>query len=475
MSGFNIFNYDVKTNYTEQLSDFLTNLRYEDLPKDVIDRAKCTTLHAIGCSIAAADMDMTKSANKIAAEVGKGGNATSWTNGQKLTPAAACFANGTACDMLDWEDCSYTGHPMAALVPAAMAVAEDQKATGKDYLTAFVAGFEVYQRIALCVGHPAKGRPVKFGHALPNWPVFAASMAAAKFYGLDAEKTNQAIGMSVLFHKQLSNLQQATLSGAYHYESGWCAQGGLQAALCAREGINNLKDSLDIPYAYVEQQIEDPPYEWLNKELGSRWLLMELLVKHWPANMWVQNPVEAALSLLKQHQFALEDIEEIIVNPPLEFRMHFRPEGYESLMDAEFSTPYCIAAALYNPDPGPEWYSAETMKDPKVLALAAKVKSGDAAPDGLLYMFNIFLESNGKAFPKRTVTIRMKDGTVYEEMVELPKGHPANMLTHDEFHELFLHQTSKTLPKEKAEGLFNFIMDLENQEDLSKIGQFFVQ
>lgn len=473
MGGFNIFGFDVKTNYTDQLSQFLVDLRYEDIPAEVLDRAKCMTLHTIGCAIAAADMSMTESANRIAEEIGSGGRATSWTTGKKLTANGACFTNATACDMLDWEDCCYTGHPMASLVPTAMAIAEEEKACGKDYLTAFVAGFEVYQRIALCVGDPSKGRTPGFGHALPNWPIFAASMAAAKFYGLDVEKTNQALGMSVLFHKQTSNLQQATLSDAYHFENGLCAQGGLQAAMCAQEGFKNLKDSLDIPYSYVELQSENPTYEWMNKDLGKRWFLLESLVKHWPANMWVQNPIEAALLLLKDHQFNPDEIEEIIVDPPLEYRMHFRPEGYESVMDAEFSTPYCVAAALYYPVPGAWWYSKETMKDPKVLALAAKVKGGDSEPDGLLPMFNTFLQSEGKAFPKRTVTIRMKDGAVYEKVVELPKGHPANMLTHEEFRESFLQQTEKAMTRENAEALFHFIMDLENQEDLSQIGRFF--
>lgn len=475
MNGFNIFGYDVKTSYTKQLADYIADLKYDDIPAEVVERAKFTTLHTIGCSLAATHLEMSNSADRIAHQISCDGSATSWVSGKKMSAAAACFTNGTAADMLDWEDCSYTGHPMAALVPTSIAVAEELGVSGKDYITAFIAGFEIYQRIALCVGHPARGRQPKYGHALPNWPIFAASAAAAKFYGLNSEQCNQTIGMSVLFHKQLSNLQQATLSGAYHYESGWCAQGGLQAALCAREGINNLMDSLDIPYAYVEQQLDDPAYEWLNKELGSRYTLMELLVKHWPANMWVQNPVEAALNLLEKYAFSIDSIDEIIVDPPLEFRMHFRPEGYESLMDAEFSTPYCIAVALCNPKPGAVWYSEENMKNPRVLSLASKVKAGPSKPDGLLEMFTIFLDSNGKDFPKRDVTIKMQDGTIYKETVVLPKGHPANMLTKEEFHDLFLYQSSPALGQQKAQQLFEYITDLEKQDSLSNISQFFIR
>lgn len=473
MTGFNVFGWDVKTEYTKTLAEYVEKMRYEDIPAEVLERFKIFLTHAIGCALAASKMKSTEIAVTVAKEIGSSGDATCWVTGEKMTTSAACFANGAALDMLDWEDCAYTGHPLYGIIPPAIAIGEQKKASGKELLTAMVAAFEAYQRIALCVGDPGKIPHPKFGHGLPNWSIFGATAAAAKLYELSADQINQAFGATAMIHPINSSGVQATMSEAYHLEAGYIAQGGLWAALCAREGIDNMRDAFDIPYMFSEQLTKDPQFHWLNKELGSRYMLMEMLLKHWPANMWVQNPIEAAWLINKEHNLDTDQIKEIIVDPPMEFRMHHRPEGYTSVLDAEFSTPYGVAIVLLHPVPGADWYTKEMFKDPKVLELAAKVKAGPSAALSLLGSFDVYASSNGTDFPTRTVTIEMNDGTIYTKEVKFPKGHPMNMLTKEEIHELFMHQSQKCLTAEKAEGLFSFIWNLENETDVSEIAKFF--
>lgn len=475
MSGFNVYGFDVQTNYTQQLSEYVEKLRYEDIPPEVRQRVKFAISHTIGAALAAVPLDLATSADKVSQEVSPTGTATSWVSGKKMSPAAASFVNGSLADMLDWEDCAYTGHPCCSLVATLIALGEDKKLSGPQIIEAFIAGYETYARIGLSTfGYPEKRRkPIKYGTCLSNVSIFASSMAAAKIFGLDAEKINQTIGMSILLHKQNSNLAQATMAEAYHLEYGWCAQSGLHAAMCAREGLTRLKDGLDIPYAYSQHFVDEPTLYWLGEELGKRYLIMEMLIKHWPANMWLQNPIEAIVDLHAETKFDLEEVKEIVIEPPIDNRMHFRPEGYASLMDAEFSAPYSLAVALYNPKADAKWYMDPNMTDPKVLNLAAKVRGGPSEPDKLPEAFRFFVASKGTSFPPRTVTVTMNDGTVYEKTCVLPKGHPANMLNYDEFHEMFMRQTAAVMAPEKAEELFAFIMDLENQEDISVISKFF--
>lgn len=475
MAGFNIWGFDVKTNYTEKLSEYVAQLKYEDIPAEVIERAKIFITHAIGCSLAAAPMRTTQMAAEMAREIGGEGSATCWVTGEKTSPAGSSFANGVAVDMLDWEDCSYTGHPLYCILPVAVALAEQEKRSGKELLTAFVAAFEAYQRVALCVGYPGKIPHPKYGHGLVNWSIFGASTAAAKLFGLSADQINQTYGMTAMVHPVSSTGHQATMSESYHLVAGYLAQAGLWAAMCARNGVDNMRDAFDIPYMCLEQLTKDPQYEWLNKDLGTRYMLLEMLLKHWPANMWIQNPIETVELLNARHNIDPEQIEEIIVDPPMEFRMAYRPEGFTSVLDAEFSTPFAIAVALLYPTPGCHWYTADKFKDPAVLKLAGKVKSGPSPELSLLGSFDVYTSSNGTDFPPRTVTIRMKDGTVYEETVQFPKGHPMNMITKEELHELFLTQCRVCISAEKAEALFQYIWDMENQSDLSAIGSFFAK
>lgn len=456
-----------ETEYTKKLADYTINLKYEMLPGEVVERAKMMTLHTLGVSLAAKPIDLTEASVKVAraANGGPGGEASVWVGGEKLSMASAAFANGTIADMLDWEDCAWTGHPSAGVIPVAMAVAEGLRKSGKEYLEAVVAAYEVYQRAAMAV-QPPKGFDHNMGWALANWQIFATTTPAAKLMGLTSQQVNQCFGMGVMFAGMPTNLQQATMSNAYHYQHGISAQNGVLAALCAKNGIENLLDCLDIPYAYCEQLTSEVDRTWLDRELKDHFYIMDILIKHWPANMWVNTPVEITGLLVQENKIDVDEIEEIIVNPPTQYRMHCFEEGFDSLMEAQFSIPYVIAAFLLDPKPGPNWYTRENFKNPKLLELAKRVKPGTDKEDTLLECFHTY--QNG-SHPEKTVTIVMKDKTVYSKTQKTHKGHPLDMLTREEFCDMFRREASFAMEPEKAEKLIEFVLNLEQVEDISVI------
>ena len=101
---------------------------------------------------------------------------------------------------------------------------------------------------------------------------------------------------------------------------------------------------------------------------------MTTLLKHWPANMWVQTPVEIAYDLVTEHGIKPEDIRDIIVDPPKEGRMDTPPdEGFRSLTHAQFSTPYVISALIHDRHPGAHWYSPAMLQNPSVISLAQQM------------------------------------------------------------------------------------------------------
>lgn len=455
------------TKYTQNLADYAVDIKFEKLPEEVIERAKMLTLHTLGVSLAAKPIELSDSAIKVAkaANGGAGGEASVWIGGEKLSMASAAFANGTLADMLDWEDCAWAGHPNAGAIPVAMAVAEGLKKNGKEFIEAVVAALEVYQRVSMAV-QPDDDFDHNQGWALGNWQIFAASTAAAKLMDLSKEEMNKTFGMSVLYAKMPSNLQQGTMSNAYHYEYGVTSQNGVLAAMCAKEGVANLMDCFDIPYAYCEQLTKAVDRSWLNKGINDTYYMMDILVKHWPANMWVQTPLELVKLLVEENRINPDDIEEIVVNPPTQYRMHFYEEGFESLMEAQFSIPYVIAAALTDPQPGANWYTEDKFKDPKILEYGMKVKAGEGKEDTLLESFHCY--QNG-SHPEKTVTIKMKDGTVYEKTQRTHKGHPLDMLSREEFCDLFRREASFALTPEQTEKIIEFVLNIENVDDMSQI------
>ena len=137
------------------------------------------------------------------------------------------YANGAAADVLDWEDCTWTGHASAGAVPASFAYGEQTHAAGRDVITAIVAAYEVYQRIAMAVqpGVRQLSGPGP-GLGLVNWQVFASAVAAGKLLGLDAAQMAACISLAAY--------QAPTLMGKdgdgdiYHYAHGIAGKSGAE-------------------------------------------------------------------------------------------------------------------------------------------------------------------------------------------------------------------------------------------------------
>ena len=326
-----------------------------------------------------------------------------------------------------------------------------------------MTGYEVYQRIAMAV-QPSDERWKKKGWGLTSWQIFGCILPVAKLYGFDARKINQAIGMGCECSTLPVAYHATTMSDFYHYEHGYRARDGFVIAKAVEKGIHNQRDALDEPRCYTgvicgddgsngsgETTIRsgEADLTWLTKDLGKRYLIMETLLKHWPANMWVQTPVELIKDMSERHGFGAGDIEEIVVDPPVKGRMWAPDEGFTSVTHAQFSIPFVIASWLRDPNPGAHWYTAEKMKDPKTIALAKRVKFGDSPEESPMSSFKMFREERG--YPMKTVTVTLKDGTRYEGKMDCHPGHPKNMMSREEFSNRFRVQAAPALGDKELE------------------------
>lgn len=465
----NVFGFEL-TDYTKKLCEYLCGMTYEKIPDEVLERAKMLTLHAIGVALAAKELPQAKRAEHAARynNGGTGGTATVWTTGEKLSTTSACYVNSTTADILDWEDCAWTGHPTACVIPTAVAMAEELHRSGRELLTAIVSAYEGYVRVAMS-SMPPDDWDHKKGWGIVSFQNMAAAFAAAKLMGFDEQQMNQAIGITCINTPIISSFTQACMSNSYHYQNGQSSQTAIMGCINVRDGFDNLYDGLDMPYAYTEFLTVEPKREWITKDL-DKFLMMKILVKHWPANMWIQTPIELVHDMARDHGIDPDEIAEILVDPPTQYRMRFNEEGFTSLMDAQFSMPFVLSSMLYSDRVGACWYDEKRFKDPKIIALAKKVKAGPSPEHTLNASFTMYQHGT---FPRKYVRITMNDGTVYERTMAEHKGHPDNMLSREEFCEIFRNNAVPALGAEKAEKLMNFILDLENAEDIAAIGECF--
>lgn len=465
--GFRINADDIKTKYTQELADFTYHLKYEDVPPEVIERAKFIAMQVIGVSFAVTGLPVADKAIGLGKACGgSGGDATIWIDGTKSSVAGAAFANSTLADALDWEDCSWTGHPSASIIPCAFASAEALHKSGKDYLLSIVAGYEVYQRIAMAV-QPPENWPSLKGWGLTAWQIFGGVIPTAKLYGLTPEQINQAIGFGCTACPIPGQLHHITMSDAYHYEHGFRSMEGVMCALNAKAGVDNYMDALDDPWSFENHMCVSPSPDWYTKDLGKRWLIMETLLKHWPANMWVQTPLEITYNLVRKHNLKKENIREIIVDPPTHLRMYYSPEGYTSLTQAQFSIPFMLATLITDPKPSPRWYERSKLTDPDILELAGKVKPG---PSDMLFMPKCFKNFQNGHHPVITITINTCDGNSYSETMECHLGHPRNMMNADQFKERFRVQAENCLKGGRMEEVIELLANIEDCDDMAMVG-----
>lgn len=457
--------HEITTDITKQLSRYIVETTFDDIPPAVVERAKNLILHTIGVSLAALDLQQGKDALALAKELSSGdapGVATLWGDGRKVSWEAAALLGGTLGDMLDWEDCSWTGHPSAGVIPSAVVAAEVYHRSGKDLITAVVVGYEVYQRIAMAGGANINGLNI-----------FASVVPVAKLAGLNEKQVNQALGMATACSAIPVNIHESTMSDALNYLYGFKTLGAVAIVRNAQLGIDNLEDALDDSTAYLDHLRSSTP-EWFLKDLGTDYLLMDILVKHWPANMWVQTYVELADTIRRKYKVDPDQIESIQLQPGVRFRYYKSTTGYESLTQAQFSIPYCVAAVFYHPNAGSIWYQPETLKDPKVVALMNKVTADSFCDETARRPIRAMpgLKQLIRGYnPEKFMTVRLKNGTKYTEGLFSHPGHPTQMFTRDEFNETFRDETVLILTKEEADRIIDTVRGLENEPDAAVLAE----
>src|SRR5438874_4414749 len=222
---------------SRQFARWVDGLRYEDLPADVIDRAKGVTLQALSSVLLGSQMPAGQEAVKLIAEeeAGVQRGATIMVNGSRATKSGAAYANAEmALAGGKWDTFRMLTHPGTCIVPAAFAAAEAEGASGKDFITGLVAGYEVMERMAAEFIPTVMARGF---HAGPVFGIFGAAVAAAKIMRLTEDQVNSAIGLCV-------NLAGGNIESGGLREGG-AAHNALFAVALAKRGQRGGETALE--------------------------------------------------------------------------------------------------------------------------------------------------------------------------------------------------------------------------------------
>jgi MmgE/PrpD N-terminal domain len=307
---------------SREFAAFVASLKFEDLPPEVVDRAKGVTLQALTSALVARDMPASRQALALMQEeeAGGGGAATVLCNGSKLTKAGAGFVNA---EMIfaggKWDTFRMLTHPGIAILPAALVAAEITGASGKEFLTAIAAGYEVMERMAAEFIPTVMSRGF---HAGPVFGIFGAAVAAAKLQRLDESQIHSAIAQCV--NLAAGNLEGAR-SGGRSLREGGAVRNALLAVALAKHGTpggeTTLEGEAGFYHAYAGNNRGQLRYSFtgancadmakISEGLGRDWIFPETLYRIYSTAGYNIAHVDVTAKLCEEHNLHYDDIDRI--------------------------------------------------------------------------------------------------------------------------------------------------------------------
>jgi len=442
---------------TEVLARFVAELRFEDLPGEVVNQACRVILDSVGCAIAAwrEDPEKARIAEKLIAEFGAAGPATV-IGGGRTDAALAALANGILVNAADSDDTHKRAliHVGSTVVPPALAVAEAEKLSGREVIAAVVAGYEVAVRVGMAV----MPTHYQYWHSTATNGTFGAAAAAARALGQSAHKVRLALGFA---GTQAAGLNTFFETGDHtkSLHPGKAGFNGVLAARLAALGATSPPNILEHPKGYLAAYSTEPKIEKLTEGLGQRWEILENGFKYYPSILASHSPIGATLELVNNWDIEPAKIRSITNNTYNTVKSHFSSKDVSSTMAARLSVPYCIAAAAVDREITQCQFQPERFQDPLVQQVLERTEVIADAELDLLYP---------EKFPARVV-IEMENGETHEATIMYPKGDPQNPLTNAQLEDKFRNNASALLSPTEANAMVTEIAKLSDNADVSQL------
>lgn len=395
---------------TAALARFIAATEYDDLPPPAVAAAKVAILDGVANMAAGSAQELADIIGRYARDNGGTPHCSVVGWGFRTNAPAAAFANGVFGHCLDYEIQGFPPtHGTSSCLPAALALAEQHKATGRRVITAYALGWEVQGRLRAASApatSPAYHPPGLVG------PLGGAA-AAAKVLGLDSGQTQMALGIAA---SRAGGLTANTGTMVKSTHPGNAARMGAEAAMLAQMGYTASATALESPNGYAAA-LFGGQVDWdiAIGGLGDDWRLVNpgFDIKRFPAQVYMQNVIEAALNLREQDGFDLAAVEQVTIYR--RGRGHSGPTP-QSGLDGKFSAEYCAAVALLDGAVGIDSFTDARRFAPDLETLLGKVR----------------VEPEGPESGAVRVVARMQDGATIAAECQAFRGAAANPMSRAE-------------------------------------------
>jgi 2-methylcitrate dehydratase PrpD len=447
------------------LAQFAASLQGDALPPDISTRLGELFLDYMRVASIGAGMPWSSWADSYMASLGGHGRAAVLFRPQRRDAVRAAFLNATYAGSIDADD-THVGsmlHPGSIVFSAALALADETGAGGKDFIAAVAAGYEAMIRIGLSI------QPSHFGRGFQSTATcggFGAAVAAARLafnreHSAD-HRIASSIGLVASFAGGLTQFYQSG-STVKRIHAARAAENGVAAALLARQGFTGPEDILEGSNGFARAYADGAQLAIVTAGLGSDYLLREVTVKGHACSARVQAAVEGILDLCRAKHVDPNNIADVFVGIPAVILGRLTIPRPVDVQAAQMSLPHSAALAVAMAGAAEDGFAlsvtdyASSLHDPQVKRIEELVRC-EVDPE-------VEAATTAESVPAR-VTISMKDGTRHSVFVSAPKGSPSRPFTHDDHVARFRRELSRRLTEKTCDELVDIA---ENLADLDKV------
>ena len=445
------------------------SIRYEDLPAEVVQRAKALLLDTLACACGGAASGTSHKVLQVVQELGGSHQASVIGSGLKTSMPMAALANGTMVRYMDANDYYFgrdPAHP-SGNIATLLAVGEKHGTSGKEFIACMVAAYELQIRLCDAAGEPSLWS--RGWHHSTN-AVFAASALSARMMGCSEEATAHAMAIAASHQNTLAALQSGEVSQIKSTAEAWAGKAGIEAAMLAVAGITGPLHLLEAKNGWADAVAGKLDVQRLTAPVDGHYKLMQACTKPYPAVASAMAVIEAGIALRAQLGLdshlsnELAGLQRIVVSLPAYVlgtpaasagRRH--PATKES---AEHSLYFCAALALHAGECTESDFGRANLDSPLMALLLDRIELAEDAE----------LSQGWPARAGAAVSITLADGRTLTHRCPAPPGHPDNPMSAQALADKFNRHASGLFTAPQRERLRALVASLEDVGDVGELG-----
>jgi aconitate decarboxylase len=441
--------------HTRAIAQFISGIKYEAIPDEVIGRIKLLILDSLGCALYGSALEWSRILRATLGKLDDTRACRVWGTPELLSAPHAALVNGALVQSFELDDVHRQGvlHVGAVTLPPLLAVTELRPGlSGRDFLRSAVAGYEIGPRVGKCMGPQHIGQG---WHSGATVGVFSAVSGAAAALGLSSEQAVHALGIAGTQSSGLMAAQYGAMVKRMH--AGRAAQSGLYGALLAEAGFTGIVDVFESPYggfcSTFSRSNDRFNLDELSWELGRAWETMRISLKFYSCVGSNHTTLDAIRNMQLETPFGADDIASIVVHGSQVTVEHvgwpYKPQG---LVSAQLNLAFCVATLLLEGDVFVDQFTDAVTNDCRRIELSKTVS----------VVHDPSITARGSNYRHMVrVEVHLKNGVKLEQTVEAPRGSENSFASEFDIVQKFKKLATHVVSAAKADDVVNLVLGAE--------------